>query len=160
MKIEIVNVVVENKGKYQMANVSYKTEDGKVEGKKIASFTFKEVFKALSQSQTGDIFDVESQKNDKGYWDWTFVKAAGKNTAPTSSGYSPTVRKGGDWETAEERAKKQVYIVRQSSVAAAIRLGELNGTTGPVTEEDIIASAKLFEEYVFDVPSVTEAVVE
>ena len=160
MKIEIVNVVVENKGKYQMANVSYKTEDGKVEGKKIASFTFKEVFKALSQSQTGDIFDVESQKNDKGYWDWTFVKAAGKNTAPTSSGYSPTVRKGGDWETAEERAKKQVYIVRQSSIAAAIRLGELNGTTGPVTEEDIIASAKLFEEYVFDVPSVTEAVVE
>ena len=152
MKIEIVNVVVENKGKYQMANVSYKTEDGKVEGKKIASFTFKEVFKTLSEAQTGDIFDVESQKNDKGYWDWTFVKAAGKNTAPTSSGYSPTVRKGGDWETAEERAKKQVYIVRQSSIAAAIRLGELNGTTGPVTEEDIIASAKLFEDYVFDVP--------
>ena len=96
MKIEIVNVVVENKGKYQMANVSYKTEDGKVEGKKIASFTFKEVFKALSQSQTGDIFDVESQKNDKGYWDWTFVKAAVKNTAPTSSGSSPTVGKGGE----------------------------------------------------------------
>ena len=159
MKIEIVNVAVENKGKYQMANVSYKTEDGKVEGKKIASFTFKEVFKALSQSQTGDIFDVESQKNDKGYWDWTFVKAAGKNTAPTSGQYSTTVRKGGDWETAEERAKKQVYIVRQSSVAAAIRLGELNGTTGPVTEEDIIASAKFFEEYVFDVPQ-SEARVE
>ena len=154
MKIEIVDVVVENKGKYQMANVSYKTQEGKVEGKKIASFTFKEVFKTLSQAQTGDQFEIESQKNDKGYWDWTFAKAAGKNTSPSSTSYSPVVRKGGDWETAEERAKKQVYIVRQSSISAAIALLDRNGVEAPMTEEDVIESAKKFEAYVFDLPNV------
>lgn len=164
MKIEIVEVRVENKGKYRMANVNYKTvggpNDGKVDGKKIASFAFKDVFKALSEAQTGDQFDVQSEKNDKGYWDWKVVTPSGKNTAPTSSTYSATVKKGGDWETAEERAKKQVYIVRQSSITAAIELAKLNGSTGPITESDVIESAKKFESFVFGIEAVVESRVE
>ena len=156
MQIEIINVSVENKGKYRVASVSYKDNNGRVDGKKnIMSFGSKDVFKTISEAQIGDKFDVKSEKNDKGYWEWIEVVAAGKNTSPSSTGAVESVRKSGGWETSEERAKRQVYIVRQSSISSAIALAELNKMK-LVGEEDIIKSAKVFEEYVFGIEPLQE----
>lgn len=157
MRIEIIKVDVENKGKYRVANVTHYDDKGKIDNKKIMSFE-KDTFKALSEAKQGDLFDVKFIKNEKDgktYWNWE-VAAAGKNTeaGSTTTRASQAVRSS--YETAEERAKKQVYIVRQSSVTAALGLAELNKAKGPVTEEDIIKSARKFEAYVFDVETEVE----
>lgn len=150
MQIEILSVDVENKGKYNVAKVSFKRDDGKVDGKNIMSFTFKEVYKVLSTAKLGDKFNVKAVKNDKGYWDWTEVEAAGKNTGAqgAAEGTRQTVRS--NFETPEERARRQVYIVRQSSISAAIEFANLNKGKDKVSEEEIINTAKQFEAYVFD----------
>lgn len=157
MQVEIIDVVVENKGKYRAARVNFKTADGKVDGKNVMSFTYKDVFKVLSEAKQGDVFNVKSVKNDKGYWDWTEIEGAGKNAGAKSvtTGLSSAVR--GNYETPEERARRQVYIVRQSSIGAAIELARVNGATAPVTEQDIVKSAKAFESFVFETDSVVEA---
>lgn len=61
------------------------------------------------------------------------------------------------YETPEERAKKQVYIVRQSSVNAAIAL--LKTDKRVPAKEEIADTAQFFEAYVFgnDVPSPVQA---
>ncbi len=149
MQIEVVSVDVVNKGKYREANVTYKDSNGKVDAKKkIMSFTFKDVFKAISEAKQGDKFNVTLAKNDKGYWDWTEVGQDGKNTGEAPSKKFEAVSKN-TYETAEERARKQVYIVRQSSITAALGLADRNGFD-TLTEEDIIKSARRFETYVFD----------
>lgn len=151
MQIEIIDVNVENKGKYRVANVSYKY-NGKVEGKKVMSFTNKEVFKTVSEAKQGDILEVKSQKNDAGFWEWTEAAPQGKNTgvAETNQRHSQATAVSRNFETSEERAKRQVYIVRQSSITAALGLIELNKPKGPITVEDVVNTAKSFEEYVFD----------
>ena len=76
MLITVINVEVENKGKFRQAIVAYKGPDGKVEGKKIVSFgPSKEVFPVISEAQPGDVFDVKNEKvagsDGKEYWNWT-----------------------------------------------------------------------------------------
>ena len=63
------------------------------------------------------------------------------------------------YETPEERAKKQVYIVRQSSIANAIQfyaLVNVEDVTNSV--ENILATAKQFEHYVFSTDPVQELI--
>lgn len=157
MQIEILDVKTENKGKYNVAVVSFKRDDGKVDGKNIMSFTFKDVYKTLSEAKLGDKFDVKAVKNDKGYWDWTEVTSAGKNTDPSGPKATQTTRS--NFETPEERARRQVYIVRQSSVSAALELASLNKGKERVSEAEIIESARKFEEYVFATEQVAEVAV-
>ena len=163
MQIQIVAVQVEDKGKYKMAEVTYKA-DGKVNLKKIMSFgAAADVFKVVSQAQAGQVFDVSSQKNDKGYWDWVSISQGGAAQAPSSSGGSvATPSPKSNYETSEERAQRQVLIVRQSSVSSAIEYAK-SKKTAPTVEE-IIAIARQLEDYVFgrttpkagDLPELTD----
>mgnify|MGYP001576190980 FL=1 len=146
INIEIVRVEVENKGKYQQASVIYKGSDGKVANKSVVSFVNKEVYTKLKDAQPGDLFEVESEKDDKGYWQWTKVNGVGKNvggTAPAVGKVSPR----STYETPEERAAKQIYIVRQSSISASIAL--LKDVKHTPSVEEVIETAKAFEKYVF-----------
>jgi hypothetical protein len=150
--IEIINVKVENKGKYRAAIVNHKTADGKVDSKPIMSFTYKDVFATLSTAQQGDKFEVDSQKiknekDGKEYWTWVAVTPMGKSGEVTTNKVAQSVRSS--YETPEERAARQVYIVRQSSISAAIALAEVNKAKG-ATVEEIIQVAKTFEDYVFN----------
>lgn len=155
-----VSTVPTAKGSYNVADVAYKnnTFQGKVEGKKIMSFgAAKETFSVLSTAQSGASFDIEVVKNDKGYNDWTkatpsqassgsinnpvfqsaITKASGATTTPRST-----------YETPEERAQKQVYIIRQSSISAAI--GTLSpGAKSSLKVEDVLALARQYEDHVF-----------
>ena len=132
---------VENKGKYNQLNVSYQS-DGQDKEKKIMSFTYKDVYETLMKGQAGDAFEIKLVKDDK-YWNWTEAKSLGREAVPESSSSGGGVMKRtGGWETPEERAVKQVYIVRQSSISNAIAMGAKKA-------EDVIALAKQFEAYVF-----------
>lgn len=60
-----------------------------------------------------------------------------------------------NYETPEERANRQVMIVRQSSITAALKLFEIGGTGGGQfvpDEAQVIASAQIFEAYVLGLP--------
>lgn len=113
---------------YTMVEVAFK-KDGKVEGKKLLEFNAKEVCKALEGATTGSKFDIVSEKEGD-YWQWKSAVPSGSvsaspavSSSPAASGYSSTSSKSpvkGEWETREERAAKQIMIVKQSSLANAI----------------------------------------
>jgi len=156
MQIQVLSVSVSTtptaKGSYQSAEVAYKGEDGQVKGKKVMSFGAGAVaFKVLSKAQPGETYSVTPVKNDKDFWDWTDVKKM-DGTAPitttqdtTSTARAPAGKVvGSNYETSDERAAKQVFIVRQSSIANAIALRGAKATV-----DEIIATASLFEKFVF-----------
>jgi hypothetical protein len=159
MLIEIINVEREDKpssngkGTYGMLTVAYRS-NGKVAEKKVMSFTNPSVFKTLEKASKGDSLEVTTVKNEKtGYWDWTAVNEGG--TAVAQPANTPTRVTGSNYETKEERALKQKYIVKQSSLSAAVAVLTVGAKTSP-SADDVIALADKFVEYVFDNKAVEE----
>jgi len=154
MLIEIVAVEQEEKksasgtGGYSMLTVTYKS-NGRIAEKKIMSFVNPSVFEGVKGLGKGDVREVTSVKNEKsGYWDWIAVGAEGSVAPPSATASSPTATTrvtGSTYETKEERAVKQRYIVRQSSISNAIASLGKEG----LKSKDVIKLAKEYEEYVF-----------
>lgn len=153
--VEVLSVSVEDKGKYKLAEVAYKDAAGKVTSKKLMSFTYPDVYKAFTDAKQGNVFQVETQKNDKGYIDWISVATGGAaSAAPAARSGNATPKS--TYETAEERAVRQVLIVRQSSLSNAVEFLALNPKKVP-TPQEVVEVAKFFESYVFgkqDTPNV------
>lgn len=156
LQIEIINVASTTKptskgGSYVQLDVAYRRLDtGKVEGKKIMSFTNKDVFDALNGLPGGTQVTVTSEKNEKsGYWDWTAVTVGGvaqdKPATPKAGGGNPTPKS--TYETAEERAARQVLIVRQSSLSAAI--ATLKVDKSPADPSEVMKIADVYSNWVF-----------
>lgn len=153
--IEIINVKVENKGKYKVAVVNHKTTDGKVDSKNVFSFgAAKPAFTELVNATQGDVFEIDSQKiknekDGKEYWTWVAAKRVDAGSVKgTGAPVAKTAPKS-SYESTEERAARQVYIVRQSSIANAIEyLGYWEQKD--VNVDKIISVAKQFEDYVFN----------
>ena len=154
IQIQFIDVSVEDKGKYKMAEVTFKDlAKGQTSSKKLMSFNNPTVYKTLVDAKKGEVYSIEMQKNDKGYWDWTAASIA--NSVSTAGGGSPEPATGGKvftspkstYETPEERAKKQVYIVRQSSISAAV--DTLKTDKKNPTPAEVITVAKEYEAYVF-----------
>lgn len=158
MNITILNVSVATvptaKGSYQVADIAYKNNSfqGKVEGKKIMSFgATKNSFGVLSIAQPGDSFEIEVVKNDKGYNDWVSATKGGavaSTAAPVAAGKAANASPRSTYETPEERAQRQVLIVRQSSLASAASVLTA-GVKTPPDGDAVISLAKRFEAYVF-----------
>jgi len=169
MQVNIKVISVENtfvptaKGGYNKLEVSYKNlESNKVEGKLLMSFGLTaDVYKALADAKSNDLFQITSEKkpgNDgKEYWTWLKAVQAAPGamtetkTSATSAGYSAPKS---NYETPEERAKKQVYIVKQSSLSNAIALLNADGKntiTGgkKYSKEDVFALAQELTDWVF-----------
>jgi hypothetical protein len=150
-----IKTVPTTKGSYQSADVAYKnnTFQGKVEGKKVMSFGATSAsFKTLATAVQGDIFEVEVVKNAAGYNDWiTLTKAtqaATAETAPQGASNASKAPVKSTYETPEERAAKQVYIVRQSSLNQSVSTLAV-GAKSPPKREDVVELAKYYESYVF-----------
>ena len=101
------------------------------------SFVNKDAYLLLKSAKSGDVFYVVCNKNDKGYWQWDQVSREAMQPKANPSPRST-------YETPEERAQKQIYIVRQSSLTNAIAL---LGTKAKV--DAVISVARQFEQYVF-----------
>lgn len=172
IQIQVLSVQIETKptakGSYQQAEVAYKnlTFQGKVEAKKLMSFgAQKDTFTVLATASPGSVYEVEVVKNAQGYNDWVKISKSEGNTNSVPTAAAPsratnatsTPSKAGGWETPEERAKKQIYIVRQSSLSAAVA----TLTVGRKTElkpEEVIGLASKYEAFVFGADSVEEVV--
>jgi hypothetical protein len=147
---------------YEELEIAYRdlSNSGKVSSKKLMPFgAGKDAFTSLRNAKPVEIYDVEVVKGEK-YWDWIKVTKGTATTAPSTStsgvgtaGHATTsnstTTKGG-WETPEERAKKQIYIVRQSSLANAVAALSA-GAKAPLKGEAVIELAQQFEKYVFSV---------
>ena len=156
-----INTVPTAKGSYQVIELAYKNKSfqDKLEGKKVMSFTNKDVFKVLAEAKFGDVFNVSRVKNDKGFWDWTAVNSGSASAAQggstggvmASGSYAAPVKTGNvtpksNYETSEERAARQVLIVRQSSISSAVEFAVANKVKD---EKEVLRLAGIFEAYVF-----------
>jgi hypothetical protein len=163
MRIEIVNIIPprqeqKGNGTYQVLEVAYKNDAGKVQGKKLVSFNFPEVFDALSKANRGDIYDIEVVKDGK-YWNWKgAAKSDGTTAAPAGEVSRPVGRvTGSNYETADERKHKQKLITRQASINAAIAFAEAVGDK-KATPATITETAAFFENWVTRPDTPMEAV--
>jgi hypothetical protein len=157
-----IKTVPTAKGSYQVADVAYKnnTFQGKVEGKKIMSFgAAKEAFGVIATANPGETFEVTVVKNDKGYNDWVaMAKAGAAISEPTTGGGGAAVRANATasprstYETPEERKVKQDYIVRQSSLSAAV--STLSVGAKKLEPAEVIKLAQQYRDWVFQTPGV------
>ena len=163
MVIKVVDVEV-GKGTtktnkpYEFLEVQYKnvTFENKPEAKKIMPFGSKEVFATLKEAVKGDVFTILREKDDAGYWQWVGI-AAGEVEIETTTQKGETAVKPAttaapksNFETAEERAKRQVLIVRQSCLSNAVEY--LNHNKKNYTEADLFAVAENLYSWVFENP--------
>ena len=111
-------------------------------------------YKALADAKANDLFTIVSEKkpgaDGKEYWTWLSASQAAPGTMPEPTN-QPKQATGfpvkNTYETPEERAKRQVLIVRQSSLSSAIELLKTDKKSPTVPE--VLQVAKQFEAYVF-----------
>lgn len=137
------------KGGYSVANVTY-TDNGKNFSKKIMSFANPAVFDAVKDAKQGDVFDVTVTKDGE-YYNWSSAKKLDKDT-PEKAQAAPAAGRvlGSNYETADERKLKQLYIIRQSSISNAIEFAKMRTPVEePYTPGDILDLAQQFVDFVY-----------
>lgn len=118
----------------------------------LVSFKNPEVFKKV-QEMVGQQVDVEMKK-DGDFWQWVSITAngadAGQHTtsgsASTGTGTATRVT-GSNHETKEERAARQVLIVKQSSLSNAVAVLSVGAKTAPA-KESVTELAQHFTDWV------------
>lgn len=154
---------------YELVEVTYKNKSfqDKVESKKHNQYGDKNVFNTLKGAKNGEVYTISRNKDDNGYWQWVGISegadsspsqpAASNNRAASSApaaNSAPTAAPRSNFESQEERAKKQVYIIKQSSLSTAV--SALKTDKKAPSAEEVIDYAKQLEAYVFGVDSKVE----
>lgn len=144
-------------GTYDAWELVYRSEGNEVKtvAKPVGGLRFNPVLAdGLAALKPGDGFTLYQEKNGQ-YWEPKTVEKGIKQTqevAGPSDGNRSEVRggkvTGSNYETPEERAKKQVVIVRQFSINASIEAFKgANALDGDL--EKILDLAKKFEDHVY-----------
>lgn len=154
--IRVVDEFIDNgKGGYNKLSVTYDSMyqgKSKTDTKKIMSFASPEAYNALKSAAPDSKWMITSEKEGE-YRVWKNAVPSNGQAAPSTGTTSTTASKGtpvasrGDWETSEERARKQVYIVKQSSISAAIALLKTDKKQPEVAE--VLKVAQEFTDFVF-----------
>lgn len=163
-QVSIVNVDIEVKKPgargWSMATVTY-VQNGETKRQNVVSFSNPQVFKDV-QKYIGEDVDVEIGQNDKGYPEWKRIVGGGVAASPVAGAgtqappAAATRVAGSNYETREERARRQVLIVRQSSLSNALDYYKItNGTS--VTSEEVRELAQEFADWVFAQDDAEEA---
>ena len=148
-----VDVKKKDGGTYKGWKLVYEQADGEVKTiqKHINSLKYAApLANGLKELNAGDTFTMEMEKEGD-FWN---PKTIFKGEATTSvkqpdmaTGHNKTTTSSGStYATKEERAQTQTYIVRQSSITAALKLFELRKEK--VSVEEIIDIAGCFEAWV------------
>jgi hypothetical protein len=158
-----VQVAKNGGGSYPGARFSYRDDTGALKEKGFHNnvFKFNGSLKAqLVNLKSGEPFVMVMEK-EKDFWNVKSIQPdTGSTNASNSSSKGPTgasptptyTSPKSTYETPEERAQKQVYIVRQSSINQALEYTAqikdfFKGTDKPI--EEIINIAKQFEAHVY-----------
>jgi hypothetical protein len=154
-----VEHVANGKGGYDKVELTYKDQDGRVSQRKLVSFTNQDLFNKVKAARIDETYSVNMEKGEK-YWEWkSFEPSMGEpsmsssvvsSTAPrTAAPASPAAARIGNYETSEERAARQRYIVRQSSISAALDFTKHNANKAAITVDEVLDAASRFEAFVF-----------
>lgn len=152
-----VTIQKQNGGTYQGSRMAYRDSNGALKEQNFTVQTLK--FNAalknqLDQLEVGKNFTMVKEKEGD-FWNVKGIYAEGAAPPPNPSSTksttdavsSPAPRS--NYETPEERAQKQVYIIRQSAINAAIALAGVTKKTTNI--KDILSTAKEFEAHVFGI---------
>ena len=153
VEIDISIPKQDGSGSYKGSRLVYTDDSGKVQTQAFHENTFKfnaALKQQLKELKAGDNVVIDKEKPEgSSFWKVNGIlkstvsgSATNGTTASTPAHASPK----STYETPEERAKKQVYIVRQSSIANAIAFFH---TEKNVTTTKVLEVAKQFEDYVF-----------
>lgn len=151
MQIKVVEVniekVVKGRNSYQIATVQYQS-NGEARVQKVISFANPDSYAKISVANPGDVFNITVTKNDAGYNQWAKVEKvdADATTAVVKGGtYTPSKS---TYETPEERKIKQLLIVKQSSIGAAIASLSI-GAKAPLDPAQVISIAQQFVDWIY-----------
>lgn len=156
MQIEVIDVgsitneTAKNGKTYKSFDLVYKnlSFDGKVETKKINTYS-DQPFKVLSKAEKGDVFTVEREKNEAGFWNWNTVTAGKADPEPSAPPTLPSGGKkvvGSNYETSEERDWYRTRSFRSYSVSQAISILKVEKSVP--SWEDVQAMAAQIEQWV------------
>lgn len=125
------------------------TQNGKPRKQNVMSFKNPDVFKKV-QDLVGQTVEVEVVKNEKGFDEWASVGVA--SSTPGSSGGTAqaparAASNSGNWETKEERAYRQVLIVKQNALTNAVA-ALTPGAKAALSTEDVLKKAQEFSDWV------------
>lgn len=151
IKIQEVNIeeIRNGRNKYDKATVVY-SFNGENRTQKLMSFSNPAVFAKVKAFKSGDEVVVTVTKDDKGYNQWASVEPAGADIKTDGGPVKGTTSTRSSYETPEERAQRQLMIVRQSSISSAIAMltpGVKEGETIGVT--DVLEVAQEFVDFVY-----------
>jgi hypothetical protein len=82
------------------------------------------VFSTVEAAKPGDAFDVKLEKDKNDYWQWVAISKAGSQ--PQSGGAVAVKEYKSQYETPEERARRQVLIVRQNALTNACNMAAVH----------------------------------
>lgn len=145
-------------GNYQGTELTYKDSEGLTKSKAfhVNALKFNAALNnGLNNLSPGDEFTAVLEKKDS-FWNWMSISKgtnAVSNTTPSkpvgSASTSAPMSKStpSTYATAEERAQTQKYIVRQSSITAALKLLEIQGKK-TVDQFSVISLAEQFTAWV------------
>lgn len=122
IKIQEVNIeeIRNGRNKYDKATVVY-SFNGENRTQKLMSFSNPAVFAKVKAFKQGDEVVVTVTKDDKGYNQWASVEPSTQESPGSGAGKPASTRvTGSNYETADERARRQVLIVKQSCLAQAV----------------------------------------
>lgn len=144
-----IDTVTKGRNSYQVATVVYTTGRGEQKEKKVMSFSNPAVFAAVSKATQGQVFDVVS--GEAPYFNWASATLMGAGEAPKAATAAPGGGKAtvSTYETADERKIKQLYIVKQSSIANALEYLKSTQPTGEYGVNDVINVAQEFVDFVY-----------
>jgi len=147
LKSDITTAKNRNGKPYNVCEFAYKDDTGKVKSMRIFGFGNSEAaYKVATAAVPGDVVDAVFQQNDKGYWEFASLTATDKKEDVTAVAATPATSGKSNWETSDERAARQLMIVRQSNLKTAVAMFECN--KAKATPEDVIKVALMFEEFV------------
>lgn len=157
MQIKIVSVGdVFQQGKLKKMKIKYEADGKEKERTLVGIGDTKAVLETLSSASAGEVYDV-ALKKDGEYWNWVGLEkldrvsgsskaservASGRETSGSNSYESR-------FETPQERAARQVLIVRQSSVSNALEYLKATRQGGEFDISDIFGAARMMEDFVY-----------
>lgn len=142
-----VDEVKKGRNSYFKASVVYTDEKGENRTKPIMSFANPAVFAQVKDAQPGEKYMVKVVKDGE-YYNWaSLVKVDGNivTTTPVSGGKVV----GSNYETADERKIKQLYIIKQSSISNALEYMISTRKDGDFGVTDVLDVAQQFVDFVY-----------
>lgn len=138
--------------KYKKAEVTY-TWQGNNRRQTVMSFSNPDVFKTLEGLKCPANVEVDltkvAGKDGNEYTNWAKITqvVGGDSVAPSAASKPAGKVVGSNYETSEERAKRQLMIVRQSSIANALTYHEKDDVRPNI--EDVLETAQQFVDFVY-----------